>query len=189
MKNILIIFFLALLILVNTGCEKPHDVEPLKVGINEKISSQILYFGHILGYYSSEEIEISTVKTDEELSVELFSGKIDVATIRLARAQKMLKQSNAFKIILYMKIAKVKVGISEPAYNPNMNVLIIRKSIAEKNAQRVNTLLDGWNSTLAYINNHPEQTIDSFGQQLKIESKNISSQLKEASLLFLLSDK
>ncbi|MFA5214580.1 ABC transporter substrate-binding protein [Sulfuricurvum sp.] len=189
MKNIFITFFLTLLLVVSTGCTKPHDNEPLKVGINEKISSQILYLGQILGYYSADEIKISTVKTDVELSAELSSGKIDVATIRLARAQKMVKESNAFKIIFYMRISPSKADIPEPSSNPNMNVLIMRKSIAEKNAQKVSVLLDGWNSTLTYINNHPDQTIDSFGQQLKIESKNISSELKEASLLFLLSDK
>jgi ABC-type nitrate/sulfonate/bicarbonate transport system substrate-binding protein len=42
---------------------------------------------------------------------------------------------------------------------------------------KVATLLNGWDSTVAYINIHPEQTVEFFSKQLNIEPNSVNSQI------------
>jgi ABC-type nitrate/sulfonate/bicarbonate transport system substrate-binding protein len=115
------------------------------------------------------------VQTDTELLNALSSGAIDAATVKLVQAQEILKKDNTFEIVLFMSIPKGMISVSESA--GNIDVLLMRKSIAKKDPQKVATLLNGWDSTVAYIDIHPEQTVEFFSKQLNIEPNSVNSQI------------
>lgn len=175
MKYLINLIF-ALLIIAYTGCSTPERNKSLIVGTNNEIASQVLVLANTLGYYPKQEVEIKSLSSDLEISKALENGTIDSAIMKLDQAQKIIqKNADIFKIELIMRVPKGMKDISTSAQN--IDVLVIRKSIAQKSSPYVATLLAGWNSTLVYINNHPVQTADFLSDHLKINHDMVNSQI------------